>query len=117
MTELSTAPRPTPDEVEPDPRDPLLRLSCLLDDDSLDLLHEPDQISVTAVRGRADGIDIVAFCTDATKKGGALGAPECRRIADATDLAVREGRPVIGLWHSGGAKLADGVEAMDGIGG
>jgi acetyl-CoA/propionyl-CoA carboxylase carboxyl transferase subunit len=117
MTELSTAPRPTPDEVEPDPRDPLLRLSCLLDDHSLDLLHEPDEISVTAVRGRADGIDIVAFCTDATKKGGALGAPECRRIADATDLAVREGRPVIGLWHSGGAKLADGVEAMDGIGG
>ena len=34
----------------------------------------------------------------------------------AIDLAVAEGCPVIGLWHSGGARLADGVESMDGVG-
>jgi acetyl-CoA/propionyl-CoA carboxylase carboxyl transferase subunit len=48
--------------------------------------------------------------------GGAIGVDGCTHIVDAIDLAVRDRCPVIGLWHSGGAKLADGVEAMDGIG-
>src|SRR5262245_6217902 len=112
MTELSTAPRPARDALVQDPRDPYLRLDGLLDPGTLALLHESDDVSAVAVRGQIGGADVVAFCTDGTKKGGAIGAAECRRIADATDLAVRESRPVIGLWHSGGARLADGVEAM-----
>jgi acetyl-CoA/propionyl-CoA carboxylase carboxyl transferase subunit len=34
----------------------------------------------------------------------------------AIDLATAEGMPVIGLWHSGGARLAEGVEALDAVG-
>ena len=41
---------------------------------------------------------------------------ECPPIVTAIDTAVRERCPVIGMWHSGGAKLAEGVAAMDGIG-
>ncbi|GAA0263769.1 acyl-CoA carboxylase subunit beta [Saccharothrix mutabilis subsp. mutabilis] len=97
-----------------DPRSPLARLPRLLDD--LTLLHDPDHVATTVARGRIAGEEVVAFCTDATVKGGSLGIEECHRIRDAIDLALAEGVPVVGLWHSGGAKLAGGVESMHGIG-
>ncbi|QFZ24475.1 acyl-CoA carboxylase subunit beta [Saccharothrix syringae] len=103
--------------AQPDARDPLLRLSALLDPGSPAVLHDPDGTAVTAARGTVDGLPVVAFCTDATRKGGALGIAECVRIARAVDVANAEGVPVIGLWHSAGAKLSDGIEAMHGIGG
>ena len=59
---------------------------------------------------------MIAFCTDGTRMGGAMGHEGCRHIVDAIDTAVRERIPVIGLWHSGGARLAEGVEALDGVG-
>ena len=59
---------------------------------------------------------MIAFCTDGTRMGGAMGHEGCRHIVDAIDMAVRERVPVIGLWHSGGARLAEGVEALDGVG-
>ncbi|MEV0373375.1 carboxyl transferase domain-containing protein [Streptomyces sp. NPDC050636] len=127
MTELPTAVQPGPAGTsgEPDsraplaegnPRDPLVRLARLLDRESLTVVHDSDAVSTAVVCGRIHGLDVIAFCTDARVMGGAVGAEECRRIADAIDAAVEENRPVVGLWHSGGAKLADGIEAMDGIG-
>jgi acetyl-CoA/propionyl-CoA carboxylase carboxyl transferase subunit len=67
-------------------------------------------------RGQIEGCPVVAFATDATKMGGAMGSEGCRHIVDAIDIAVRERVPVIGLWHSGGARLAEGVEALDAVG-
>ena len=40
-----------------------------------------------------------------------MGIEGCRNIADAIDLGVRERVPVLGLWHSGGVRLAEGVVA------
>ncbi|MEV0408062.1 carboxyl transferase domain-containing protein [Actinoallomurus sp. NPDC050550] len=114
MTRLSTA--PFVGDPPGDTRDAYWRLSQLVDTGSLRRLHSDDDIAVLAVRGRVAGAEVIAFCTDATRMGGAVGMGECLRIANATDLAATEGIPVIGLWHSGGAKLADGVEAMDGVG-
>jgi acetyl-CoA/propionyl-CoA carboxylase carboxyl transferase subunit len=99
-----------------DPRDPLLRLAQLADPGSLAPLHERDDVAVIAARSTINGRPAVAFCTEAARKGGALGAAECERIAASIDLARGEDVPVVGLWHSGGAKLADGVESMHGIG-
>ena len=45
-----------------------------------------------------------------------MGTEGCRHIVDAIDTAVRERVPVIGLWHSGGARLAEGVVALDAVG-
>ena len=45
-----------------------------------------------------------------------MGTDGCQHIVDAIDTAVRERVPVIGLWHSGGARLAEGVEALDAVG-
>ena len=48
-------------------------------------------------------------------QGGALGIDSCRAIAEATDLAVARGVPVVGVWQSGGARLREGVGSLDGV--
>lgn len=117
MTVLPVMADPPADErPAADPRDPLTRLARLLDPGPPAALHAGDDSGVTAVRGRVDGRPVIAFCTDARRMGGALGAAGALHIVAAIDTAVAEGCPVIGLWHSGGARLADGVESMDGVG-
>jgi acetyl-CoA/propionyl-CoA carboxylase carboxyl transferase subunit len=103
--------------AEVDQRDPLCRLANLLDLDSLTPIHDADDAGTCAVRGTINGAKVFAYCTDARKSGGAMTARGCQHVADAIDLACREGNPVIGLWHSGGANLTEGVEALDGVGG
>jgi acetyl-CoA/propionyl-CoA carboxylase carboxyl transferase subunit len=100
----------------PDPRDPELRLTCLLDPDTLARLQPHDASGALAARGRIDGINVIAYCTEATTMGGAMGSAGCQHIVAAIDTAIRERCPVIGLWHSGGARLAEGVEALDAVG-
>jgi acetyl-CoA/propionyl-CoA carboxylase carboxyl transferase subunit len=104
------------DEGTGDYRDPAVRLSRLLDTNSTEPLHESDGEGVLAVKGRIDGVDVFAYSTDARVMGGSMTARGCRRIVEAIDMAVREHSPVIGLWHSGGARIADGPEALDGVG-
>jgi acetyl-CoA/propionyl-CoA carboxylase carboxyl transferase subunit len=103
-------------EVEIDPRDPELRLSGLFDEDTLELLAPRDTSGVLAARGKINGGVTIAFCTDATIMGGAMGTEGCLHIVDAIDTAIRERVPVIGMWHSGGARLAEGVEALHAVG-
>jgi acetyl-CoA/propionyl-CoA carboxylase carboxyl transferase subunit len=102
--------------AETDARDPLLRLSQLFDQDSFQLLDSGPDSEVRTGTGRVNGAQVIAYCTDATKMGGALGSSGALRIVEAIEIAMRERCPVIGVWHSGGAKLADGVESMDGVG-
>ncbi|WP_405085386.1 acyl-CoA carboxylase subunit beta [Microbispora sp. NBC_01389] len=97
-------------------RDPAARLAHLLDADSAVPLHPEDTSGVLAVTGRISGSPVVAFCTDATVMGGALGLAGARHIAAAVDEALRRRVPVIGVWHCGGARLADGVESLHGAG-
>jgi len=87
------------------------RLLRLLDD--AHTLTEAD--GVVVMTGTAAGTPVVAFCTDASIQGGALGTDSCAAIAAATETAVRQGIPVIGVWHSGGARLREGVAGLDSV--
>ncbi|OLF16557.1 acyl-CoA carboxylase subunit beta [Actinophytocola xanthii] len=116
MTALATHPtQDGPRQI--DPREPEVRLGKLLDEGTLAPLRPSDSSGVYAVRGRIEGVRVIAYCTDATKMGGAMGSEGCRHIVEAIDTAVRERCPVIGIWHCGGARLAEGVESLDGVGG
>jgi acetyl-CoA/propionyl-CoA carboxylase carboxyl transferase subunit len=102
-----------------DARDPLLRLAQLFDGNDCDPLHSGDGTGDTEVEtatGRINGARVIAYCTNATRMGGALGTAGSQRIVEAIEVAVRMRCPVVGVWHSGGAKLADGVESMDAVG-
>jgi acetyl-CoA/propionyl-CoA carboxylase carboxyl transferase subunit len=110
---LTSAPA---DTVTVDFRDPEVRLRALFDAGSLRLPIPRDASGVLWARGEVDGTPAIAFATDATKMGGAMGIEGCRHVVDAIDTAVRERVPVLGLWHCGGARLAEGVVALDGVG-
>jgi acetyl-CoA/propionyl-CoA carboxylase carboxyl transferase subunit len=112
VTTLQTAP-PLP---AIDPRDPEDRLERFFDPGSLRLLDARDASGVLAARGMVAGSPSIAFCTDATVMGGAMGIDGCRHIVDAIDTALRERVPVVGIWHSGGARLAEGVTALHAVG-
>ncbi|MDT5038290.1 MAG: acetyl-CoA/propionyl-CoA carboxylase carboxyl transferase subunit [Micromonosporaceae bacterium] len=97
-------------------RDPEARLRALFDRGTLRLLAPRDDSGVLAARGEVNGTPVIAFATDATRMGGAMGTEGCRHIVDSIDAAVRERVPSLGLWHSGGARLAEGVVALDAVG-
>src|SRR3954447_206730 len=71
-----------PEQPEPDRRKPWVRLGQLLDAGSMRPLHPVDSSGVLAVRGRIAGAPVVAYCTDATLSGGAMGTDGCRHIVE-----------------------------------
>ncbi|MBD0323657.1 MAG: acyl-CoA carboxylase subunit beta [Aldersonia sp.] len=99
-----------------DPRDPQARLERFFDAGTVTLLHPRDRSGVLAGIGDVDGCRTVAFCSDATVMGGAMGVDGCKHIVDAIDTAIERKVPVVGLWHSGGARLAEGVAALHAVG-
>ncbi len=78
---------------------PRRRLANLLDPGSLQLLTLEDESGMLAVTGAVDGSPVVAFCSDATLKGGAMGQAGCDVVVRAYEHALAEGTPVIGVWH------------------
>jgi acetyl-CoA/propionyl-CoA carboxylase carboxyl transferase subunit len=99
-----------------DPRDPLLRLSRFFDNGSIELMHERDRSGVLAASGTVNGLRTIAFATDGTVMGGAMGLEGCTHIVNAYDTAIEEQSPIVGIWHSGGARLAEGVKALHAVG-
>lgn len=104
------------EETATDPRDPYGRLQRFFDPGTLLPLHPRDRSGVLAAVGEVDGVRTVAYCSDATVMGGAMGVEGCKHIVAAIDTAIDSGAPVVGLWHSGGARLAEGVEALHAVG-
>jgi len=101
---------------EEDPRNPNHRLVALLDDGTLELISEDDGSGMLAATGSVNGVPVVAFCSDATVMGGAMGEVGCKVVVRAYERAVADGVPIIGLWHSGGARLAEGVLSLHAVG-
>ncbi|GGK82505.1 putative propionyl-CoA carboxylase beta chain 6 [Sphaerisporangium melleum] len=118
MTVLDNEVAGPPSVTEPpDPRDPHIRLSALFDEGTIHLLSPADDRSgALAAMGRVEGTPVVAFASDARVQGGAMGGAGCEHIVHAYDVAVRERVPIVGLWHSGGARLAEGAESLHAVG-
>jgi acetyl-CoA/propionyl-CoA carboxylase carboxyl transferase subunit len=98
-----------------DPRDPLARLAALFDHGRFQLMSPPGG-SVCSATGTIDGGPAVAYATDPRIRGGALDMTGCGRIVHAIDHATARGAPVVGLWQSGGAHVAEGIGALDAVG-
>lgn len=114
-TAVSSAGRPKPDR-EHDPRNPRLRLTAFFDQGAMTLITEEDDSGFLAAVGKVDGVDVVAFASDATIMGGAMGVAGCKVVVAAYERALVDGVPIVGLWHSGGARLPEGVVSLHAVG-
>ena len=101
---------------EMDTRGPEVRMRRLLDADSLHLITARDKSGMLAGIGNIDAQPVVVFASDATIQGGALGPEGAEVIVEAYKKAMGLGLPVIGIWHSGGARLRDGVLSLNAFG-
>ncbi len=70
---------------------------------------------VTGV-GRVGGRTVYVYSQDFTVLGGSLGEMHAAKIQRIQDLALRSGCPVVGLNDSGGARIQEGVDALNGYG-
>jgi acetyl-CoA/propionyl-CoA carboxylase carboxyl transferase subunit len=100
------------------PRDPVARLAALFDQGSMSLLTATaiEGSGAVAAAGLIDGSGAVAFASDPRVQGGAMGTEGCAVMVAAYDEAIARGVPIVGLWHSGGARLAEGVASLHGVG-
>jgi acetyl-CoA carboxylase carboxyltransferase component len=67
--------------------------------------------------GTVDGRVVYAFSQDFTVIGGTLGEMHARKIMRVQELALAAGAPVVGIQDSGGARIQEGVDALDGYAG
>ena len=99
-----------------DSRDPQLRMERLVDAGSLVALTERDTSGMFAAYGNINGSRVSIFATDATIQGGAMGEAGAHVILKAYEDAMAHKNPVIGIWHSGGARLREGVASLHAFG-
>ncbi|MEY3020733.1 MAG: hypothetical protein RLZZ272_1717 [Actinomycetota bacterium] len=107
------------------------RLERLLDPGSLVELgsareHRASAFGLAARRPPGDGVvagvasidarPVHVYAQDRHVLGGSLGEEHADRIASTIQGAVRGGTPVIGINDSGGARIQEGVAALDGYG-
>ncbi len=64
--------------------------------------------------GRVNGRRVAVFSQDFTLLGGSLGLAHAKKIAYIMDIARKVGMPIIGILDSGGARIQEGVDSLDG---
>ncbi|HVQ88606.1 MAG TPA: carboxyl transferase domain-containing protein [Actinomycetes bacterium] len=111
----TAAKKPKIDRAD-DPRNPKKRLTAFFDAGTFVQLTADGDSGMLAGHGIVNGSHAVAFASDATIMGGAMGAEGCKVILAAYARALADDVPIIGLWHSGGARLAEGVVSLHAVG-
>ena len=76
----------------------------------------PPGDAVVTGYGTVEGRPVFVFAEDFTVFGGSLGKAVADKICKVLDMALQVGAPVVGLKDSGGARIQEGVSALDGYG-
>jgi acetyl-CoA carboxylase carboxyltransferase component len=111
--------------VEGRPMRPLQRLQLLCDEGTLHLIRSAATSErmgdkaragdgIVGAIGRVGGRPVACFAQDASFAGGSLGAQHAETILRVQKQADRAGMPVIGFIESGGARMQEGLVALDG---
>jgi acetyl-CoA carboxylase carboxyltransferase component len=66
--------------------------------------------------GKVNGRAVCAYAQDFTARGGTLGEMHAKKICRVMDLAMKMKCPMVGLIDSGGARIQEGINALDGYG-
>ncbi|MCO1581091.1 MULTISPECIES: acyl-CoA carboxylase subunit beta [unclassified Crossiella] len=62
--------------------------------------------------GTVDGRPVCVFSQDVTVFGGSLGEVYGEKIVKVMDLALKTGRPIVGINEGGGARIQEGVVSL-----
>lgn len=62
--------------------------------------------------GTLDGRDVCIFSQDVTVFGGSLGEVYGEKIVKVMDLALKTGRPLVGINEGAGARIQEGVVSL-----
>lgn len=102
------------------------RLKYLLDEDSfveLDAFAELQSKELEAKKKSGDGViagygtiskrPVCVYAQDFSFMGGSMGEMHNRKISRVMELALKTGCPCIGLLDSGGARIQEGISALD----
>ncbi len=116
MTTTATPGVSVTEAAPPDPRSPKVRMTALFDAGSFTTITAEDDSGMLAGCGRINGTLAVAFACDPLIQGGAMGSAGCKVILAAYARALADNCPVIGLWHTGGARLREGVLSLHAVG-
>lgn len=92
------------------------RLLSLLDPGSYRAWHSAVDDGVIAGIGTINGRRLCVWTQDPACRGGSLGVRGGDMIARTLRRAGRAGVPVVGVLHSGGARLQEGVAALSAYG-
>ncbi len=90
------------------------RIGLLLDEASfveLDVLNS--EAGVVTGYGLIGGSPVYVYAQDFTVKGGSVGAAHARKVGKVLDLAEKTGAPVVAILDTAGARLDEGVDAMN----
>ena len=74
--------------------------------------RRPTGDGVVTGYGTIDGREVCVFSQDASVFGGALGEVYGEKIVKVMDLALKTGRPMIGINHGAGARIQEGVVSL-----
>jgi len=74
--------------------------------------NRPYGDGVVAGHGTIDGRPVCVFSQDVTVFGGALGEVYGEKIVKVMDLAMKTGRPIVGINEGGGARIQEGVVSL-----
>lgn len=66
--------------------------------------------------GMVGGRPVAAFSQDFTVGGGSLGRFHAKRITQLQEYALKTGIPIVGINDSGGARIQEGVDSLEGYG-
>ena len=105
--------------VEPVPEtasSAFVQLQALLDANTFQSWRSAVGDGVVAGSAEIDGRPVCVWAQDVSHVGGTLGAAGGETIARTIRRASRAGVPVIGVPHSGGARLQEGVAALGAYG-
>ena len=64
--------------------------------------------------GTVNGRPVYVFAQDFMAMGGSVGEMHASKITHVQDLALEAGAPLIGINDSGGARIQEGIDALDG---
>lgn len=107
------------------------RIQVLLDPDTFEeigahVTHRGSLFGMDKAVAPADGVVtgfgrihdrlVYVFSQDFTVLGGSLGEMHAAKIQRVQDLALKAGAPIIGLNDSGGARIQEGADALNGYG-